>query len=72
MERENKQQRFKRVAQRRVQNILKSIKSLSQCANTKIYEWESDQLKTIWRVIDSELAACRDSFDNPDAGLFKL
>jgi hypothetical protein len=72
MERENKQQRFKRVAERRVQNILKSIRSLSQCANAKIYEWDDGQLKKIWRAIDLELKACRESFDNPDAGVFRL
>ena len=72
MERENKQQRFKRVAEKRVQTILKGLKSLSQCANTKIYEWDNEQLKRIWKAIDQELAACRESFDNPDAGVFRL
>lgn len=72
MERENKKERFKRVAEKRIQNILKGLKSLSQCANTRIYEWDNEQLKRIWKAIDQELAACRESFDNPDAGVFKL
>ena len=72
MEKESRQHRFKRVAERRVQNIIKSIRSLSQCANTKIYEWDNEQLKKIWKAIDQELAACRNSFDNPDAGVFRL
>jgi len=72
MERENKQHRFKRVAEKRVQNILKGLKSLSQCANTRVYEWDNEQLKRIWKAIDSELSACRENFDNPEAGVFKL
>ncbi len=72
MKGENKKERFKRVAEKRIQNILKGLKSLSQCANTRIYEWDNEQLKRIWKAIDQELAACRESFDNPDAGVFKL
>ncbi len=60
------------MAEKRIQNILKGLKSLSQCANTRIYEWDNEQLKRIWKAIDQELAACRESFDNPDAGVFKL
>ena len=72
MKGENKKERFKRVAEKRIQNILKGLKSLSQCANTRIYEWDNEQLKRIWKAIDQELAACRESFDNPDAGVFRL
>ena len=72
MERENKKQRFKRVAEKRIQNILRGLKSLSQCANTRIYEWDNEQLERIWKAINQELAACRESFDNPDAGVFRL
>ena len=45
MKGENKKERFKRVAEKRIQNILKGLKSLSQCANTRIYEWDNEQLK---------------------------
>ncbi len=72
MKGENKKERFKRVAEKRIQNILKGLKSLSQCANTRIYEWDNEQLKRIWKAIDQELAACRENFDNPDAGVFRL
>jgi hypothetical protein len=72
MEKETKEQRFKRVAEKRVQNILNGIRSLSQCANEKIYAWNDEQIKKIWGAIDRELTLCKDSFGNPGARAFRL
>jgi hypothetical protein len=72
MQKETKQQRFKRVAEKRVQNILNGIGSLSQCANRRIYAWDDTQLKKIWDAIDHELALCKERFNNPDARTFRL
>jgi len=72
MEKETKQQRFKRVAEKRVQNILNSIKSLSQCANLRIYAWDIKQLQKIWDAIDHELTLCKESFSDPEARAFRL
>jgi hypothetical protein len=72
MENESKQQRFKRVAEKRVQNILNGIKSLSQCANSRIYTWDDKQLQKIWEAIDHELILCKKSFSDPEAGVFRL
>jgi len=72
MEKETKQQRFKRVVEKRVQNILNGIKSLSQCANQKIYAWDDEQLQKIWDAIDRELTLCKESFHNPEGRTFRL
>ena len=72
MEKETKEQRFKRVAEKRVQNILKGIRSLSQCANSGIYTWDQKQLTKIWDAIDRELKACKECFSNPEARIFRL
>jgi hypothetical protein len=69
---ESRDQRFKRVAEKRVQNILKGIRSLSQCANSRIYAWDEKQLKKIWDAIEGEITLCKESFDDPEAGVFKL
>ena len=50
MIKETKEQRFKRVAEKRVQNVINSIRSLSQLANNKIYKWNDDQLEKIWNT----------------------
>lgn len=72
MENETKQQRFKRIAEKRVQNILNGIKSLSQCANPRIYTWDDKQLQKIWNAIDQELILCKESFSDPEASVFRL
>jgi hypothetical protein len=72
MQKETKKQRFKRVAEKRVQNILKALQSLSALSNKKVYEWEQGQLEKIWRALDRELETCKNSFKNPEANTFRL
>jgi hypothetical protein len=72
MPKETNAQRFKRVGEKRVQNIINSIRSLSQLANKRIYEWDKDQLAKIWEALDKEIKACKKSFDDPGSSVFKL
>ena len=72
MQAETKNQRFVRVAQKRVQNVLDSIRRLSQCSNPRMYEWEDLQLKKIWGAIDTELGKCKTSFETKNDNAFKL
>ncbi|MFC1560961.1 hypothetical protein ACFL4V_00635 [Candidatus Latescibacterota bacterium] len=72
MKGETKEQRFKRVAEKRVQNVLDSIRKLSQCANKRMYEWNEIQLKTIWEAIDQEITKCKDRFESEEPEEFKL
>ena len=72
MERETKKERFKRVAEKRVQNIIKSIRSLSGLSNRKAYEWEASQLDKIWKAIEKEIEICKENFKNPEARTFRL
>ena len=55
MKGENKKQRFTRVVEKRVQNVLDSVRRLSQCSNQRMYEWNDEQLTKIWDAIDTEL-----------------
>jgi len=72
MEKETKKERFKRIAEKRVQNIIHAIRNLSGLSNKKVYEWETEQLKKIWKAIDKEIEDCKDSFKNPESKIFKL
>ena len=72
MGKETKKARFKRVAEKRVQNIINGIRSLSQLSNKKVYEWDVAQLEKIWKAIEKEIKDCKDSFKDPDAGTFRL
>jgi len=72
MKGETKEARFKRVVQKRVQNVLDSLRRLSQCSNKRMYAWNDDQLTKIWVAIDKELKACKADFDNAEPEEFKL
>jgi hypothetical protein len=50
-----KRDRFKRVASRRVDNILKSIRSLSNCSNTNNYQYNEEDLNKMTKAIREEL-----------------
>lgn len=52
---EQKKDRFKRVASRRVENILKGIRSLSKCSNVNNYEYNEEDLNKMLKAIKEEL-----------------
>ena len=52
---EIKKDRFKRVASRRVENILKGIRSLSKCSNINNYEYDEEDLNKMVKAIKLEL-----------------
>ena len=72
MKAETKEQRFKRIVEKRVQRVLDSLRSLSQCSNKRMYKWNDDQLEKIWTAIDKELKICKASFENSEPGEFRL
>ena len=69
---ENKSQRFIRVAEKRVENVLDSIRRLSQCSNRRMYEWDNEQLEKIWNAIDKEIQNCKESYKTNRVEKFKL
>ena len=69
---ETKELRFKRVTEKRVQRVLDSIRSLSQCSNKRMYIWNDSQLKKIWAAIDKELKSCKICFEKPEEERFQL
>jgi len=52
---ELKKDRFKRVASRRVDNILKGIRSLSKCSNVNNYEYNEEDLNKMVKAIKEEV-----------------
>jgi len=72
MKGERKEQRFKRIAEKRVRRVLDSLRSLSQCSNKRMYNWNKEQLKKIWDAIDHDLKSCQENFKNAEPEEFKL
>ena len=69
---ENKEERFKRVGEKRVQRVLDSLRSLSACSNKRMYRWDDGQLRKIWAAIDTEVKSCKSSFENTKPEEFRL
>ena len=72
MKGETKEQRFQRIAERRVQRVLDSLRSLSQASNKRMYKWKDQQMNKIWFAIERELKACKASFVEDEEKEFKL
>ncbi len=72
MKGETKEERFKRVVQKRVQNVLDGLRRLSQCSNKRMYKWNDEQLKKIWIAIDKELKTCKSSYETAEPDEFRL
>jgi len=72
MKGETKAERFKRIAEKRVQRVLDSIRSLSQNSNKRMYDWDNEQLNKIWTSIDNELKKCKESFKDAEPDEFRL
>jgi hypothetical protein len=50
----SREERFKLVASRRVQEILNKMRLLRNCANTSNYEYSQEQIEKIFKAIDEE------------------
>ena len=50
-----KRERFKRVASRRVDSIVKDIRSLSKCSNLNNYEYSDEEINKMLKAIKDEL-----------------
>jgi hypothetical protein len=72
MKGETKEMRFRRVAEKRVKRVLDSLRSLSQCSNKRMYNWEQEQLKRIWTAIDKAIKECKESYEKAEPDDFVL
>jgi len=70
MKGETKEKRFMRVAEKRVQRVLDSVRTLSQCANKRMYQWNEEQINKIWGAIEQELKECRERFETAEPDEF--
>ena len=68
----SKDERFKEVATRRVNKVLKTLKSFSNCSNKRIYSWNEEDLRKIWAAIDREYKLCKLKFEESKSNDFAL
>lgn len=60
---EIKEERFKRIASRRVQEILDKLRLLGNCANKGNYSYSDEQVKKIFSAIDDEWKKVKSEFN---------
>lgn len=56
---ESKEERFKRVAEARVNKIIKMVQLLGNCSNTATYAFDNEQVIKIFVAIEGELAKAK-------------
>jgi len=52
---ENKEQRFKRIASKRTEKALDALRKLGNCSNRGIYSYSKEDVSKIFSAVDSEL-----------------
>ena len=58
-----KEERFKKIASRRVQEILDKLRLLGNCANKNNYEYTDEQVKKIFSAVDTEWKKVKNEFN---------
>ncbi len=69
---ETRSERFRRVATRRTNNILRQIQVLGNCSNKSSYSYTEEDIRKIFSVIEGELRATKSKFTNRKKNAFKL
>ena len=52
---ETSNERFKRLSERRVTNVLRSLKILGNLSNTSNYKYSADEVEKIFKAIQSQV-----------------
>ena len=69
---ETRKERFKRVATRRTNNILRQIQILGNCSNKSSYSYTEEDIRKIFSVIEGELRTVKAMFSNRKKRNFTL
>ena len=69
---ESKQERFRRLATQRTNAVLHRLQILGHCANPQLYDYSEEDVRKIFRAIDSEVKAIKAKFSNSSRSEFQL
>jgi len=59
---ETREQRFKRIAEKRTDRILNDIRVLANCSNKSSYSYADEDVNKIFRAIEDELKYAKTKF----------
>ena len=69
---ENKHEKFKRIATKRVNDILNKIDVLGNCSNKSNYSYTEEDVQKIFRAIELKLKETKTSFKTKKEKGFEL
>lgn len=69
---ETKHDKFKRVASKRVNEILAKIDTLGNCSNKNTYDYTDEDVKKIFKAIENKLKEVKSDFKTNKEKSFKL
>lgn len=64
---ETKKERFRRIAEKRTNVIIDTIRLLGNCSNKNNYDYSDEQVKQIFSAIDSELKSAKMKFEKKES-----
>ena len=71
-DKESKRDAFRRLATRRTNAAIDRLRVLSHCANPRLYEYTDEDVRKMFRAIESELRATKGKFVNSTRSEFQL
>jgi hypothetical protein len=69
---ESKRERFRRLATHRTNAVLHRLQILGHCANPQLYDYSEEDVRKIFRAIDSEVRTIRARFSDSSSSEFQL
>jgi len=69
---ETPKERFKRLATKRTNEVLRKLKVLGNCANKQVYEYTKEDINKIFSTIHQKVKEIEGKFRTSDEENFKL
>jgi len=69
---QTKRERFQRLAQKRVNEVMKKLEILGHCGSRQSYEYSPEEAKQIFIAIERKLNDVRTKFKASDADAFSF
>jgi len=72
MDKDNKRERFKRLATQRTNALLQKLKVLGNCANRSAYEYTEEEINKIFSEVERRVRETKAKFHFPKNKQFRL
>jgi len=61
---ETRNDRFRRIASKRTNDVIEKIRILGNCSNKSVYEYSEEDMRKIFRAIDGSLKTAKAKFSS--------